>query len=256
MTSVLPLTLTDVTFEARGHRWLKEIGCTFGAGPKTVVLGPNGSGKSLLLRICHGLLTPAAGTVAWAVRDEKALRRAQAMVFQRPVMLRRSAGANVAYALKLMGVARAERHPRTIEALQRVGLERFERHPARLMSFGEQQRLALARAWAQRPQILFLDEPTANLDPASTQVIEEVVADLAARGVKVVMTTHDLGQAKRLADEVMFLSRGRLVEHAPAASFFAGPESPAARAFLDGKILWRKKKPLDPRPERRRPTIW
>ena len=213
------------------------------AGPRTVLLGPNGAGKSLLLRLCHGLLAPTSGRVAWlgpgaGGLSPAALRRRQAMVFQRPVLLRRSVAANVDYALSLHGVPRSGRAARVAEALERVGLGALAGRPARVLSGGEQQRLALARAWAIRPEVLFLDEPTASLDPGAALAVEEIIDAFHRAGSKIVMTTHDLGQARRLADEVVFLHRGRLVEHAPADRFFAGPAAPAADAFVAGRLLW------------------
>jgi tungstate transport system ATP-binding protein len=208
------------------------------AGPRTVILGPNGAGKSVLLRLCHGLLTPTGGTIAWNAPEIAGGPRRQAMVFQRPVMLRRSALGNVAYALKLSGVSRRERDERAMEALRKVGLEALARHSARELSGGEQQRLALARVWALRPQVLFLDEPTASLDPGATHEIEKVILALHAAGTKIVMVTHNLGQAHRLGDEILFLHQGRLVERAPADRFFKHPASPEAAQFLEGELPW------------------
>jgi tungstate transport system ATP-binding protein len=160
------------------------------------------------------------------------------MVFQRPVMLRRSALANVEYALKLRGMHRKARHDRAREMLARTGLGALARMPARALSGGEQQRLALARAWAIEPEILFLDEPTANLDPAAVRMVEEIIGAIHAAGTKIVMTTHDLAQARRLADEIIFLHRGRVVERREADSFFSRPETEAARAFVEGRLHW------------------
>ena len=233
----LPLRLEGVCFEARGQRLIDHLTLTLESGTRTVVLGPNGAGKSLLLRLCHGLLRPSAGTIRWACDDPAKLRREQAFVFQRAVLLRRSAAANIAYALAVNGVPRAERRERVRAALAQVGLDRLADRPARVLSGGEQQRLALARAWALEPKVLFLDEPTANLDPAATRAIEAVVAAMHERGVKIVMTTHDLGQARRHADEIVFLHKGRLIEHAGAARFFMRPGTPEARAFVAGELL-------------------
>ena len=233
----LPLRLEGVRFEAGGQRLIHDLSLTLEAGTRTVVLGPNGAGKSLLLRLCHGLLRPTAGHIRWAWDDPARVRRQQAFVFQRPVLLRRSAGANVSYALAIAGVPRAERQQRVRRALEQVGLGDLADRPARVLSGGEQQRLALARAWAQGPKVMFLDEPTANLDPAATRAIEAVVAALHERGVKIVMTTHDLGQARRHADEIVFLHQGRLIEHADAARFFMRPGTPEARAFVAGELL-------------------
>ncbi len=235
---ILPLTLDGVCFDAGGERLIHELSFTFAAGPRTVILGPNGAGKSLMLRLCHGLLRPSAGEVRWAGPGALASPRRQAMVFQAPVMLRRSVAANVAYALSLSGVPKRARGEAVARALARVGLESVARRPARTLSAGEQQRLALTRAWALEPEVLFLDEPTASLDPAATRSIEQAIDAVHRSGAKVVMTTHDLGQARRLADEVLFLHHGRLVEHGPADDFFAAPKSRDGAAFLEGDLLW------------------
>ena len=232
--SPLPLTLDGVSFAAGGIAILERISLTLDAGPRTVILGPNGAGKSVLLRLCHGLLRPTAGTIRW--RGRRNGRRPDAMVFQRPVMLRRSVRANVEYGLKLAGIGRAERRRIALQRLEAVGLAHLAGRPARRLSGGEQQRVALARAWALDPEILFLDEPTANLDPAATRMVEAIVFAMHQAGTKIVMTTHDLGQARRLADEIVFLHRGRIVEHAPAAEFFAAPKSPQAVAFIRGEL--------------------
>jgi len=189
----------------------------------------------VLLRLLHGLLPPIAGTIAWSVPEAEARRR-QAMVFQRPVMLRRSVLANAVYPLRLAGIAGAEAAARG--ALDRVGLAALADRPARRLSGGEQQRLALARAWALAPEVLFLDEPTASLDPTATRQVEAIVAAIAAQGTKVVMTTHDLGQARRLAGEVVLLTGGRINARGEAADFFAAPPTPEAASFLRGDLLW------------------
>ena len=234
--TILPLKLDRVSFEAGGKSLIKDVTCTFEAGPRTIILGPNGAGKSLLLRLCHGLLKPSGGAVIW--RGNGDASRHQAMVFQRPVMLRRSVADNVDYALKLRGMSRHERRLATDDALSHTGLRRLSNQPARVISVGEQQRLALARAWALKPQVLFLDEPTASLDPAATYTVEQIIGAIHAAGTRIIMTTHDLGQAKRLGDEVLFLNRGRLLETAPAGRFFANPKNDLARAFLRGDLLW------------------
>jgi tungstate transport system ATP-binding protein len=243
ISPILPLRLDALGYEVAGRRLVDGVTLELTAGPRTVLLGPNGAGKSLLLRLCHGLLAPTSGRLAWlgagaAALSPAALRRRQAMVFQRPVLLRRSVAANVDYALGLRGTPRRRRAARVAEALERVGLAGLAGRPARVLSGGEQQRLALARAWALQPEVLFLDEPTASLDPGATRAVEEIIDAFHRAGTKIVMTTHDLGQARRLADEVVFLHRGRLAEHAPAAAFFAGPASPEAAAFVAGELLW------------------
>jgi tungstate transport system ATP-binding protein len=236
--SILPLELAEVGFSAGGNRILDGITARFEKGPVSVILGANGAGKSVLLRLCHGLLAPTQGRIAWDGRFGGDPRRRQAMVFQRPVMLRRSALANVAYGLAIAGVGRSERLASARQMLERVGLLALAERPARLLSGGEQQRLALARAWVMKPEVLFLDEPTANLDPSATRAVEAIVAAIAGEGTKVIMTTHDLGQARRLADEILFLHRGRLIERAPKGIFFTQPHTPEASAFLRGDLPW------------------
>jgi tungstate transport system ATP-binding protein len=243
--SILPLALENVSFERGGRALVRDVSLRIEAGPPTVLLGPNGAGKSLTLRIAHGLLEPSAGRVRWCGRsdggaapDVAARRRCQTMVFERPVHLRRSAAANVEYPLALRGVARAARRARTREVLARSGLADLADRSARVLSAGEQQRLALARAWAIEPEVLFLDEPTAALDPGATRAVEELIGAISESGTKIVMTTHDLGQARRLAGEVLFLCGGSLVERAAAEHFFASPQSDAARAFLRGDLPW------------------
>ena len=236
--SILPLKLDGVCFDAGGARLIHDISFTLTAGPRTIILGPNGAGKSLILRLCHGLLRPSAGTIRWSNSGGVLPPRRQAMVFQTPVMLRRSAAANIAYALSLNGSPRHRRGEFVAQALGRVGLEALAHRSARVLSTGEQRRLALARAWALEPEVLFLDEPTANLDPTATRAIEETIDTMRRSGTKIVMTTHDLGQARRLSDEVLFLHRGRLVEHGPSDAFFAAPQSREVATFLKGDLLW------------------
>jgi tungstate transport system ATP-binding protein len=235
MSAALPLRAEGLGFAAGGVEIIRGLDLLLEPGAPTLILGPNGAGKSVLLRLLHGLLRPTAGTLRWSLPDTEARRR-QAMVFQRPVMLRRSALANVAYPLRLAGMPGAETAARA--ALERVGLAALADRPARLLSGGEQQRLALARAWALAPEVLFLDEPTAALDPAATRQVEEIVAAIAASGTKVVMTTHDLGQARRLAGDVLLLLQGRINARAPAETFFRDPPTPEAAAFLRGDLLW------------------
>jgi tungstate transport system ATP-binding protein len=236
--SILPLTLAELVFAVGPRRIIDGISLQLAAGPRTVILGPNGAGKSVLLRLCHGLLQPTGGNVTWHAAEPAGGPRRQAMVFQRPVLLRRSALGNVTYALKLAGVPLRQREERAFEALSKVGLEAVGTHSARVLSGGEQQRLALARVWALRPEVLFLDEPTASLDPGATHEIENVIGALHAAGTKIVMVTHNLGQARRLGDEILFLHQGRLQERTPADRFFTRPASSEAARFLQGELPW------------------
>ncbi len=233
---MLPLVFDRVSFAVNGKTIIDRVSMDITEGPRTVILGPNGAGKSVLMRLCHGLLAPTSGAITW--RGAGSGRQRQAMVFQRPVMLRRSALANIAYGLKLSGVSRRERGLRARDVLEAVGLSGIADRPARVLSGGEQQRLALARAWALGPEVLFLDEPTANLDPGATRDIETLIGQIRAGGTKIVMTTHNLGQARRLGDEILFLHQGRLVERAPVDRFFTNPASAEAETFIRGELPW------------------
>jgi tungstate transport system ATP-binding protein len=233
MSAVLSLRLEEVGFVAGGRRIIDGVSLALAAGPSTIILGANGAGKSVLMRLMHGLLQPSSGRVVWSGSQPG---RRQAMVFQRPVMLRRSALANVVYPLQLSGLPQTEKI--AMEALEEVGLAHLAHRPARVLSGGEQQRLALARAWALHPEVLFLDEPTANLDPGATREIETVIKAFDASGTKIVMSTHSLGQARRLGDEVIFLHQGRVAERAPVDRFFPHPASPEAAAFVKGELPW------------------
>ena len=235
---VLPVTASGIVLARHGRRLLDVPALQFGGTGLTVVLGPNGAGKSLLLRVLAGLVEPDEGTVAWAGRPPDRARAPRlGFVFQRPVLLRRSARANIVYALKVTGMPSALREARADAVLAAARLEAIAASPARLMSGGEQQRLALARALALEPELLFLDEPTSSLDPASTKAIEDMLRTAALAGTRIVLVTHDTAQARRLADEVVFLHQGRVLERADAQNFFRKSASREARAYLDGAIL-------------------
>jgi len=232
----LPLMLVDVRILAGGVAILDGISLKLEAGAPTVLIGPNGAGKTTLLRAAMGLLPVTGGLITWGGREYSPPAR-RAIMFQRPAMIRRSAAGNVRYALAAANVPRDKRDRRITELLADVGLSGLERRPARRLSGGEQQRLALARALARDPALLFLDEPTASLDPAATKAIEDIIRTVTARGVKVVMSTHDLGQAKRVGGDVVLLHRGRLIEAAPAEQFFTQPRTQESRTFIAGELL-------------------
>lgn len=234
--SDLPLQLERVQYEAGNRRILDIDSLTVSNGAPTVIVGPNGAGKTTLLRIGMGLIKPTTGRITWGGRQNTAPIR-RAFLFQRPVMLMRSAASNIEYALASVNAPRTDREQRISELLALVGLSGFQDRPARRLSGGEQQRLALARSLARDPEILFLDEPTASLDPAAAKSIEDVLRLVGGRGVKIVMTTHDLGTAKRLAGDVMLLHRGRIVEHTASDVFFNHPKTDEARRFQAGDLL-------------------
>ncbi|WP_081910135.1 energy-coupling factor ABC transporter ATP-binding protein [Thermopetrobacter sp. TC1] len=237
---ILPLRVEHVSYIVNGRKLLDDLTFVIRPRRRLVVLGYNGAGKSLLLRLCHGLIAPSSGRLIWEGplgHDPQAVRQAQAMVFQKPVLLRRSVRDNLSFVLKNRGIKGADLKIRVQRALQRCRLDHLADRPARTLSGGEQQRLALARAWILKPSVLFLDEPTSALDPASTWDVERIINDLHEATTTVVFSTHDLAQAKRLADDVLFIHHGRIIEQGPAETFFCCPQTDEARAFLAGELL-------------------
>jgi tungstate transport system ATP-binding protein len=232
----LPIAFEDVTLVAGAVTLLDRVTMAIKQGEPTVLVGPNGAGKTTLLRLAMGLLEPSRGSITWAGKERSPPTR-RAIVLQRPTMLRRSTVANVAYALGAAGIPRARHAAAIAELLALVGLDHAASRPARRLSAGEQHRLALARALARDPAVLFLDEPTASLDPASTKAMEDVIRTVSRRGIKVVMSTHDLGEARRLAGEVVLLHRGRVIESGAARPFFEAPRTEEARKFIAGELL-------------------
>jgi tungstate transport system ATP-binding protein len=232
----LPIVFREVSVAAADVGILDRITLTVAPGAPTVLIGPNGAGKTTLLRAGMGLVAPSGGIITWAGEPAPAPGR-RAIVFQRPAMLRRSAAGNLRYALRAAGIARQRREAAIEELLGAVGLAELRQRAARRLSGGEQQRLAVARALALDPAVLFLDEPTASLDPAGTKAIEDVIRAVSGRGVKIVLATHDLGQARRLGGDIVLLHRGRIVETGPAPAFFDAPQTAEARNFLSGELL-------------------
>jgi len=236
--AVLPIRGTGLAFERGGRRILDDIDIEVGGTGTLVLIGPNGAGKSLLVRVLAGLVEPTAGEVTWAGAAPDRRRASRiGFVFQRPVHLRRSVLANIEYALAVAGVARAQRGRRALAALERARLAHLAHASARLLSGGEQQLLSIARALATGPEVLILDEPTSNLDPSATLAIEALIGAVRSEGTRVVLITHDLGQARRLADEVAFLHRGRIIERTPSATFLEKPATSQAQAFVRGEIV-------------------
>jgi tungstate transport system ATP-binding protein len=232
----LPIQFEHVSVHRGGVTLLDNLILEIKAGSPTVLIGPNGSGKTTLLRLAMGLETPTKGRLTWA-GAEKSPPVSRAFVFQQPAMLRRTVDGNLHYALSAAHIPKTARGMRVTELKTLTSLEGLGDRLARHLSGGERQRLALARALARSPAILLLDEPTASLDPASTKAIEEVIHSIAASGIKVVMSTHDLGQARRLAGEIILLHRGRIMERASGARFFNAPETQEARTFIAGDLL-------------------
>jgi tungstate transport system ATP-binding protein len=233
---LLPLVARGVDFGINGQRIIDDVSFWIGSSGRTVILGPNGAGKSVMLRRCHGLLKPTRGKIRWGDMSVADAREQQAMTSQKPVLLRRTVNDNLLHVLRVKGVPLGERQALVDAALEQAGLTDLGGRHARDLSGGQQQRLAIARAFVLKPKVLLLDEPTANLDPAAVRGVEELIGAIGAAGTKILMTTHDIAQAKRLAADVMFLNQGRLLEHAPAMEFFSSPKDPVAARFLAGEL--------------------
>jgi tungstate transport system ATP-binding protein len=233
--TLLPLEVTSLGYRVEDKALLENVSLRIDHDGITAIMGPNGAGKSLFLRLIHGLLTPSSGQVRWNGRElDLATRRRQALVFQKPVLMRRSVAANIDFVLKPGGGHYREKRD---AILHQAGLLRQRNQPARLLSGGEQQRLALARALATEPEVLLLDEPCASIDASATLQIEHLLRQTRERGVKIILVTHDMGQARRLADDILFMHHGHLLEHRPMQEFFDSPESTHARAFVEGRLV-------------------
>lgn len=235
MPDLLPLHVERMSFCIAHTQLLKNLSFTIDSANITAIMGHNGAGKSLLLRLLHGLLQPGHGTIHWGDFPAASLqaRRRQALVFQKPVLLRRSVADNIDYVLKLRADTANQSRD---QLLARAGLLQQSQQMARSLSGGEQQRLALIRALALSPSVLMLDEPTASLDPVSTVSIETLITEAKQSGIAVILVTHDIAQARRLADQVLFLDSGQLAEQTTAADFFQNPRSSAGQAYLKGII--------------------
>jgi tungstate transport system ATP-binding protein len=236
VSPILPLVLEDLELRRQGKRILGPVSLTLGGEGITVVMGPNGAGKTSLLRAMHGLERINQGRVVWQGGAEE-VRARQAFVFQTPVLMRRSVLDCIAYPLILDGMARKEARARAEAEARAVGLDVTLTAPASVLSGGERQKMALARALIRAPEVLFLDEPCANLDLHSMREIEAILTAARDRGTRIVMSTHNVGQARRLAGDILFLFDGRLHEADSGDAFFAGPGTPEAKAHINGDLL-------------------
>lgn len=236
MTELFPLIVEQGTVRRRGKVLVGPVDLKLEGQGVTIVVGPNGAGKTSLLKMLHGIVRLSEGSLRWACAREDAEKR-QAFVFQTPVMMRRTVVENIAYPLRLIGVPRKEARARAADWGRRIDLGDALERQAMLLSGGERQKLALARALIREPEVLFLDEPCASLDGRATREIEEILTEAAQSGTRLIMSTHNMGQAQRLADEVILVIGGRIHEFSPAAEFFAGPQTPQGAAFLRGDIV-------------------
>jgi tungstate transport system ATP-binding protein len=240
--NLFPLKVEKLAFEANGKKLINNLSFELEADGITALMGPNGAGKSLTLRLLHNLIEKTSGTINWNNEtNQQLIQNSQAMVFQKPVLLRRSVIENLRYNLHVKKITgKAQQAELIEEALTRAGLTKHANNPARLLSGGEQQKLAMARALMTSPSILFLDEPTASLDPNATIVIEDLIKAAKQQGTKIILITHDIGQAKRLAEEVLFLTAGQVSEQGPAKKMIENPKSKPAKQYFSGKIVTEK----------------
>ena len=234
---VLPLHIDHLHVIRKGNRLLSDIDYTIDTQGVTMILGPNGAGKSLLLQVAHGLIEPNEGSLKWNRQKPLPRQSWRAFVFQKPVLLRRSVRANIEYVLSLHNIEKTKQNDLIQEAVDHTGLEHLAERNARVLSGGEKQRLSIARAWVLQPKVILLDEPTAELDPVGTAYIENLIKTIADEGTKILMTTHDLGQAQRLANDILFLHQGKLLEYSSTEEFFTNPKTKTAKNFIEGKLL-------------------
>ncbi|MEM7540646.1 MAG: ATP-binding cassette domain-containing protein [Pseudomonadota bacterium] len=234
--SLLPLNLRQATLTLHGTRIIDGIDLSIDEPGCHVILGFNGAGKTFLLRLINGLVNPASGSLSWGVADPDTIRKRQAFVFQRPVLLRRTVEANLKFALQAAGINKDQHTRKIASALKDTPLEDKGNRYAPSLSGGERQLLAIVRATIIEPEILLLDEPTSSLDPLTVATIEALLFKAKSEGRTLFLVTHDLGQARRLADHVLFLHCGQIVERSLAGDFFSAPKSAPARAFIDGYL--------------------
>lgn len=232
---LLPICISELGLIRGDRALLQGVNLTVEEPGITVIMGPNGAGKTLLLRCLHGLIAQDQGAITLGSLTVAGSRDEQAMVFQQPVLLRRTVLQNLAFVAPRIAKTDPQR---LMHALESVNLTDLADQPARMLSGGEQQRLSLVRALLSKPSLLLLDEATANLDPASVLLIESLVKDQSTKGTKVILISHDQSQARRLADEVVFMSNGQVAEQSPAHQFFTAPQTDAAKAYLAGEILF------------------
>ena len=232
----LPLQLKEVSYASKGVTLIEAINIEVSSHGLTVILGHNGSGKSLLLKLLHGVIKPNSGEINWNQYKPLTNQYWRTFLLQRPTFFNRSVIYNIAFVLQIAGIPKQEHQERCEQALEICGLKEISHRKTHLLSGGEMQKLSLARAWVLHPSVILLDEPTVALDPPSVLGFESIIQNFKQTGTKVIMTTHDLSQAKRLADEIVFIDRGKILEQSEADQFFAGPASSQAQKFISGKL--------------------
>ena len=230
----LPISIKDLSLILDERKILSSLNLSINSDDVTVIMGPNGAGKSIFLKILNGILTPTSGCITWNNKKQFSdTINTQAFVFQKPILLRRSVIANLDYMDSVLGNKKKISKDRLLKIVQ---LQKQKNQPARMLSLGEQQRLSLIRSLMLRPNLLLLDEPTANLDPASTKIIEDIILNLKMMGIKIIFVTHNILQAKRIADDIIFLNEGKMVEHLDKQEFFSNSKSFHVQNYLNGKL--------------------
>ena len=234
--TLMPIKVKKLNFEKGQRKLLTDISCEIKAKGITIILGPNGAGKTLFLKFLHGLISNSSSEVTFANKTlNTSIRKQQSMVFQSPILLRRSVFKNISFALQQR--TKIINKEKILKVLKRVDLLNLVNENAILLSGGEKQRLSLARAIVTLPKVLFLDEATSNLDPYSIQIIEKIIKEVNKQGTKVIAVTHDLLQAKRLANDIIFINKGKVLEFTAAKIFFSNPKSKEGKLFMTGKLV-------------------
>jgi len=232
---ICPIKIKNLSISINDRFILNNINCQINNKSITAILGPNGAGKSLLLQTINGLIPVSNGEITYNLRQlDDNIRKQQAMVFQNPTLLRRTVLGNMEF------VNNINKNTNMLDVnyiLKKVGLEAYNDKPARLLSGGEKQRLSLARALLIQPKLLLLDEPTANLDPYSLKLIEDLILEENSNGTTIILITHDMSQAKRLASDIIFINKGRVLEQTNSHIFFKEPKTIESKKYLAGEIL-------------------
>ena len=233
----LPLIAENISYEVKNKKLIRDVNLEINSTGSTIILGHNGSGKSLLLKLLHGVITPNSGKVTWNNNTPSTQQYWRTYLLQTPTFFKQTVQYNIEFVLRIAGIPANEHESRCQQALNICGLANMNQRNTHSLSGGELQKLSLARAWVLEPNVVLLDEPTVALDPPSVIGFEKIIHQFKQSNTKVIMTTHDLAQAKRLADEIVFIDAGKVIEQSPAKKFFLGPQSIQAQNFISGNLI-------------------
>jgi len=232
----LPLSMKQVSYSTRGAALIHDFNLEINTPGISMILGHNGAGKSLLLKLLHGVISPSSGHIYWNNQTPSIHQYWRTFLLQRPTFFNQSIESNIEFVLRIAGIDKSEHKQRCTQALETCGLSHLSQRNTTSLSGGELQKASLARAWVLKPSVILLDEPTVALDPPSVISFENIIQQFEKSGTKIIMTTHDLAQAKRLAKEIVFIDKGEMIEQSEASSFFVGPASSQAQSFISGKL--------------------